>query len=413
MKILITASTFPRWQGDAVPDFVLNQANALIALHPDCEIHVLAPHHQGAALNEKWGAVQIHRFRYLFPESWQRLVYPAIQPNIRHNRWLALQVPLLLGAEFIAVWRLLRRLRADVLYSHWFMPQAVVGGVVCLLLNVPHVFTSHSSDVQVLRSIPLLGPWLVRLLTRRAAACSVVSQRSLGKLRAFFGDPGWRQVKSRVQVIPMGVDVAALQAHRQPAALPQEPGPVVLFLGRLTEKKGITYLLQAFSLLVKQFVAPPPRLWIVGDGEMAPQLRDEVFYRGLGSFVQMPGYLLGEEKVAILARADILVVPSIVTADGDAEGLPVSLMEGLAAGKLCVATEESGADELLRDGENGYLVAQKDPFSLYDGLSRALSLDSAAAAAMRASAQQTAAALDWPLIAERHWSHLFAPLQRG
>ncbi len=350
---------------------------------------------------------------YLLPERMQQLVYPAIQPNIRHNRWLGLQVPLLLLAEFVALVRLMRQIRPDVLYSHWFTPQGIVGGFACMLLHVPHVFTSHSSDVQILRSLPLLGPWLVRYLVRRVAACSVVSRRSLEKLRAFFSDADWAQLEQRVRIIPMGVDVGALQALPGQSESPVPSGPVILFMGRLSEKKGITYLLQAFERLCATGGEFPAELWIAGDGELAPRIEAEIAERRLQRRVRMLGYLVDGEKAGALVAAHVLVVPSIVTEDGDAEGLPVSLMEGLAAGKLCVATDVSGADELIVDGENGLLVGQKDVAALADALARALAMDNRAASTMRRKARDTAASLDWSLVAERHWEHLFLPLKRS
>ena len=168
-RILVTASTLPRWNGDTIPDFVSQQVQSLSRLYPEIEFHVLAPHHAGAAKFERDGSVHIHRFQYMWPTRLQKLVYPAIMPNIRRNRWLALQVPALLLAEFLAILRLCLRIKPNVLYSHWFLPQAVSGYVVSCLLQIPHVFTSHSSDVEIMWKLPVIGSYLVRKCASQAA----------------------------------------------------------------------------------------------------------------------------------------------------------------------------------------------------------------------------------------------------
>ena len=157
-RILMTASTLPRWPDDAIPAFVLDQAVAIRERYPDTAIELLAPHDPGAASDEILNGIPIHRFRYFWPTGWQRLAYPAILPNVRRNPLLAVLIPPLILAEFIAIWRRARKFRATVIYSHWFTPQAIAGSLAARLLGIPHVFTTHSSDVEVLRRLLWLGP---------------------------------------------------------------------------------------------------------------------------------------------------------------------------------------------------------------------------------------------------------------
>lgn len=413
MKVLITASTLPRWDGDAVPAFVLEQAIALRRAYPGLEIEILAPHHAGALRDEVMGGIPVHRFRYFWPAGLQKLAYPAILPNLRRNRWLYLQVPFLLLAECAAILRRCRRRRPDVLYSHWFAPQALAGGVAAQLLRIPHVFTSHSSDVQVMRRLPGLGPALVRRLVGRMSACTVVSRRTLGKLRDFFPGAGaWERVSDKVRVMPMGIDLAGLQppAPVEREALRADLGlsgrAVILFIGRLTEKKGLFVLLDAFAR-----VAPARRdalLVIAGDGELRESVGRRVRELGLDDCVRMPGYVTGEQKRRWLASADLMVLPSIVTADDDAEGLPVALLEGLAAGKVCVATDVSGADDILTGGVDGFIVPQREPALLADALQRALDLAPAERDGIAGRGRRRAADFDWPVVARAHYEHLLA-----
>lgn len=414
MKVLVTASTLPRWEGDAVPAFVLDQAVALARAVPGLELHLLAPHHAGAARAESMRGIPVQRFRYCWPEVAQRLAYPAILPNLRRQPWLYLQVPLLLVAEFLAVYRFCRRHRPDALYSHWFMPQAVAGALAARLAGVPHVFTSHSSDVAVMRRVPWLGPWLVRAIVRRMRAGTCVSRRTLGRLRAFFTAPGaWEAVAPRIAVLPMGVSVgelAPLPAAERAALrtrLGLEGSQVVLFLGRLTAKKGLTVLLDAVASLAP--TRPGLLLIVAGEGELREAVGRGARERGIADRLRMPGFVAGAAKADLLRAADVLAVPSVETADEDVEGLPVALLEGLAAALPCVATDASGADDVLTDGADGFLVPQRDAGALATALACALDLGGDERARLTAAARERAAAFDWPVVAAAHWRHLFAP----
>ena len=239
-----------------------------------------------------------------------------------------------------------------------------------------------------------------------------MSRRTAEKLRRFFVPDQLEIVDERMCIIPMGVDVAAFddrgpqqKAHdREANRLGNEPA--ILFIGRLTEKKGIADLILAADLLRKQGLSF--RLIVAGDGELRDSIGGQVRALGLDDIVTMPGYVGGELKRSLLSAVDILVVPSIVTAAGDAEGLPVSLLEGMAAGKYCIASDASGADDVMTDGEDGIIVPAADVTALARALSHALLLDPATREAMGKRAGLRAAEFDWPRIAERHVRHLFA-----
>jgi glycosyltransferase involved in cell wall biosynthesis len=416
MRALVTASTLPRWPGDAMPAFVLDQVRALARAHPELEVELLAPHHAGAAREEEWDGIAVRRFRYLRPEALQRLAYPAILPNLRRNPWLGLQVPPFFAAEFAAVLGACRARRPDVIYSHWFTPQGLVGGAVGALLGIPHVFTTHSSDVAVLARLPGLGPALVRAFAGRARACTAVSRRTAEKLLAFFPEPAARAaMAAKLAVLPMGVEPAAATLPAAREALRADLGlsgrTVFLFLGRLTEKKGLDVLLDAFAPLAAE--RADAQLVVAGEGELRAALEARAQAPPLRGRVRLPGFVAGEAKRRLLAAADAMIVPSVVTADGDAEGLPVALLEGLAAGLPCIATDVSGADEVLAEGREGYLVPQRDAAALAAALRRYCALGPAERAALAAAARERSRPFEWPALAEAHWRHLFAPGARG
>lgn len=397
--MLVVASTFPAHPDDPVPAFVRDQVVAMHALEPDVEWHVLAPHDRrsGTRSLHRWPELVEHRFHYMLPRSLERLAGRGIMPALRAEPVLHAVLPFFFLAEFVATWRLARRLRPEVIYAHWFTPQAVTAVWAARLVGARVVFTTHASDAAVWRRVPLLGPWVVRAHTRRAAAFTAVSRRSMQRLRQFFTDAQWAEVADRGHVLPMGVPL-------DPPPPDRAEGPV-LFVGRLVEKKGVTYLLRALAAASAQ--VPALRLVVAGDGPLRDELVAQAAALGLGDRVTFPGYVTGEAKAALVRESSAVVVPSVEASDGDVEGLPVALLEGLAAGRPCIATPESGADDLLVDGENGFLVPQRDVDALARALVDLTRLDPARRSQVREEALATAHRCSWPVVARRHLDILF------
>jgi glycosyltransferase involved in cell wall biosynthesis len=182
---------------------------------------------------------------------------------------------------------------------------------------------------------------------------------------------------------------------------------VYLFLGRLTEKKGIDVLLRAFAPVAQ--ARRDVVLLIAGEGELRSALEREVRLLGMESRVQFTGFVSGEAKRHVIAAADAMVVPSVVAADDDAEGLPVALLEGLAAGLVCVATDVSGADDVIADGTDGLVVPQRDEAALASALIRAHDMTPAQRQAFAEHARRRAQEFDWPAVAAAHYRHLLLP----
>ncbi|MFO1455263.1 MAG: glycosyltransferase [Steroidobacteraceae bacterium] len=398
MKVLVVASTFPARDGEPVPSFVRDQILAMKACDARASFSVLAPHDPGSrAPLPRHPQFEQHRFHYFWPRSAERLTGRGILPTLRGNPLFYLLVPFLFAGEFLALWSLTRRERPEVIYAHWFTPQAVVAWWVSGLTGTPFVFTSHSSDVEVWRRIPVVGPRTVRAVVRSAAAFTAVSQRTMDRIRGFFTATEWVEIGTHGAVVPMGV-------HLPPAAAAQDTGPaaarcLVLFMGRLVEKKGVRFLLAAYARARDRM--PGSRLVVAGDGPLLDELRGQAASLDLGDQVEFVGHVGGEQKAALLRQADVHVVPSIVSSTGDVEGLPVSLLEGLAWGKVCIATPQGGADEILETGRDGFLVPGADVEALAARLVEAFALAPGPRAAMQGAARRKAQEFEWSVVARR------------
>jgi glycosyltransferase involved in cell wall biosynthesis len=121
----------------------------------------------------------------------------------------------------------------------------------------------------------------------------------------------------------------------------------ILFLGRLEEAKGVFELLHACALLAPRF--PAIRLVLGGEGD-ANAVRRRASELGVAERIELPGWIGPEQRAHELRRAQVFCLPS------HAEGLPMALLEAMAAGKAVVASSVGGIPEAISDGDNGLLV---------------------------------------------------------
>jgi glycosyltransferase involved in cell wall biosynthesis len=169
--------------------------------------------------------------------------------------------------------------------------------------------------------------------------------------------------------VPYGVDVhgfsprAASAGIRERLGVPQEAFLVLAF-GRLVEKKGFRYLVEAAAM------TGGVRVVIAGEGDLKPELAAQA--RDTRAPVSFCGALSRDEMAAALQAADVVVVPSVVDRAGNVDGLPNTVLEAMASGRALVATRVAGIPDVVADGVNGLLVPEKDASALAAALRRLL-----------------------------------------
>jgi glycosyltransferase involved in cell wall biosynthesis len=328
MRILFLTSTLPRFPSDQQAPFVLQQAAAWKARRPQDEVHILAPHDSTSKKYELIGDIEIHRFQYFFPESYQSLAYPAILPNLKKNPLLSLQIPFFLWSEFQAAKSLTRKHGINLVYAHWVMPQGLTARWLSRATGVPYVVQNHSSDLSVFARFGKVGKSVARKIIRDAKAMFCVNslQREYGL--ALFAGPEKAEIAEKISVLPMGVEPDL-------ASFPSRPNRITRYrlgsISRLSRKKGIDLLIAAIQRLNE-----PITVAVAGDGEEMDSLKA----MSTGSSIDFPGFLTGADKLRFLEETDIMVFPSI-SVDGDVEGLPVALLEALFCGKVVIASRDT------------------------------------------------------------------------
>jgi glycosyltransferase involved in cell wall biosynthesis len=393
MQVLIGASTFPLRVDDGLPRFVLDLARGISSR---ASVTVLAPHAAGAALRERWGDLEIRRFRYFWPERFQRLAYGhGIRENMRASLLARMQPPLFVLAQARATLALATELGAALVNSHWLVPQglssALARGAQRSAPRFRHVLSVHAGDVQLLEALPG-GARIARFVVGRSDAVLAVGSHVRDALDRLLGHP------SGARIEPMGASLALWQGA---AAVPPDlslPREYLIFVGRFAEKKGVEYLLRAMPRVRERH--PGLGLLLVGYGALERELREQARALDLSDAVVFAGKRSHAEIVACLRGARAAVVPSIVDRYGETEGMPTVVAEALAAGQRVVATAVDGIPDLIRHRDNGWLCREKDPDALSGCILDALS--DAEPSAIRARALETARQLDWDEVAARY-----------
>ncbi len=380
-RLLITGSTFPRYAGDTEPRFVLDLAKNMKEY---AEVTVLVPAAPGAADREELEGVQVVRYHYFPIHSLETLCYPgAIVPRIREKKVRGLLVPWLFVSLYVHLFKMRREY--DIVQANWLIPQ----GIVQSFIKKPYVVTGHGGDVTS------LNKGILKVLKKRclknAAGVTAVSQPLMDVLNGIYENP-------KQAVISMGCDTAMFgQEHRVENYFRQGDKKVVLFVGRLAEKKGVSYAIEAMRQVNNAMLV------IAGDGPLKSKLQRqaETVQKESGSTILFLGAKTHEELKGIYASADLFVMPSITAKDGDKEGFGLVILEAFASGLPIVASRSGGITDIVKDGVNGYLAEEKDVSGLADRINIVLQ-DKNIYNKMQTEAKKTAQRYDYCEIAKRY-----------
>ena len=248
-----------------------------------------------------------------------------------------------------------RRDGVELLHAAWGNGPATAAWVASRLTGIPFSFTGRANDIY-----PQDG--ILPLKARDALFIRTNNKANGAYLRGFC--PPDQQDK--VHVVYNGLTLG----RRPPSLAPFLPEYQLLSIGRFVPKKGFDYLLTALARLRREQI--PVRLTLVGDGRLRRSLKRRCRLLGIADMVDMPGFLPHDRVEALMRSHDIFLMPSVQTANGDRDGIPNVIMEALSCRMPVIATDVCGIGEVIRDGETGLLVPQRDPRALADGVRRLL-----------------------------------------
>ena len=342
MNILMLGTTFPRHENSGIGKFVFELARSLVAIGNN--VNVLTTNFPGGKKNEIMKDVNVHRFNYVFPAKLQRLTWPGGLPDQLKISWLArVQLPFFILIYIMQCSLWLRK--SDVVICNW-----IYTGTIMQLARIlawsrcPCLIVIRGSDMRMIESGGIISKLFLKTLKSADAVCVVAKGfveplKSLGVKNLFFTPNG-------IEKDDFSIDKELALKH-----LKLTDKPIVLYAGSLIDRKDVGTLVSAMDGVDALLV-------IVGDGERRIDLEKRT------KSLSVDSLFVGEVKVSEMpywmAAATVFVLPSLY------EGRPNVLIEALASGKACIATNIKGTRELIRDGETGFLVEPKNIQSLHD-----------------------------------------------
>lgn len=362
-KILLTSSTFLRWQGDSEPPFISDMAQSLATYF---KVYVLIPHAKGAKKKETWGKVEIRRFSYCFPYQWQRLCYNGgIYTNLLKSKLNYFLIPFLFIFELIAVARLIKKENIDLLYANFILPQGLVGVILKRIIKVPVIINVLGGDIGIKN--PLMR-YFVRYSLKRAdhvVALTTAISDEIKKLNIGSLD---------ISVIPLGVSSDLFSPVFRDFNIRDKyvgnHDPLLLFVGRLVEKKGVAYLIKAMPEILKK--VNKAKLLVIGNGILANDLKRLAEQLQLADSVYFEGDLDNKKLPYYYASADIFIGPSVIPESGDLEGQGVVFLEAMASGCCTIGTNIGGIPMSVIHENTGLLVEQKNSHQISQAVIRIL-----------------------------------------
>jgi glycosyltransferase involved in cell wall biosynthesis len=365
MKILVLIHEFPPVGGGGGR---VAQDLAIGLAARGHEIRVLTAHLDGLPLVETTAGVRVERIPLK-----RKAAFQAEFAEMARYDLAALQVGLKLAHDW----------HPDVIHAHFAVPAGAAAFALSKLTGIPYVLTAHLGDVPgaVPEKTDRWFKWIFPLtppIWRSAAKVVAVSE--------FTRQMALRHYNVSVEVIPNGVELAALPVHQPSSGIPR-----LVFAGRFMEQKNPAHILRALARLQDL----PWMCAMLGDGPLLESVREMVAGSGLTSRFFLPGWVTTEQVLSQFARSDILLLPS------RSEGLSVVGVQALGMGLAMLLSDAGGNLELVRDGENGFLFPVGDVDALTDRMRQLLKNPSVLQSA-QAKSREMAQKFDMPTIINQY-----------
>jgi glycosyltransferase involved in cell wall biosynthesis len=362
MRLLYVVSLFPCWS----ETFIVREMHALIERGADISILSLKPATE--KIVQERAAVLLDRTRHprgaiasilAFVRLFLRrpIVVSGFVLKLCAGLW---KQPAVLFKTLSALCRAagqydwIRRVDPDLIHAPWATYPASVAWFLSRLLGKPFSFTSRAHDIFVED----------HMMADKLAATNLavtITRNNVRHMARWMRAPG----EIPIQVMHSALDLGETGFSRGGRASNR-----LLSVGRLDPIKGFDVLLQALAMLRDRGLAFEST--VIGEGDERARLEAQRDALGLADRVSFVGAKPQTEVRKAMAESTLMVMPCVVTPEGNADGIPNVLTEAMAAGLPVVSTRVSGIPELVDDGISGRLVDQRDAAALADAIAALL-----------------------------------------
>lgn len=361
-RVLYVVSLFPSWS----ETFIVREIRTLVENGVDVRIVSLRPpssgpvHADAASLMPRvhpprhLPATLWHAARALLMHPWRIACDAAIVVAETWRTPGVMLKSLLAMARGLEHLHWLRGFDPDFIHAHWSTYPSTAAWALSRATGRPFGFTCHAHDIFVNRHM------LPRKIADAALAVTI-SRHNVDWLQANVSP----LARHKLKVVHCGVDL------EQIAWWPGDrSGSRILGVGRLAPEKGFVTLVDALALLHREGV--DFHCTLIGEGPFRSELQARIDGHRLGARIALPGALPQHRVRDALQEATVFALPCQIAANGSRDGIPVALMEAMAAGCPVVSCPVSGVPELIGNGVHGLLTPAGDAHALAHALKRLL-----------------------------------------
>ncbi len=398
IKVLVNTSTFQENVDDKVTDVINNLVNSLKEVNEYLEFYILKP--MGTSGNKilENENYKIFTYRYIFPKNLQTFHERGIVPAIKENKLNIIKLIFLFISQFISLLKLSYKVRPDYIYAHWVLPQALVSALVCKILKIKLLFTTHGAEVLLLNKIKIVNKILLNFITKNTYKFTSNSSLTMSQItdntkNKFF--------INKNKIIPMGIRDEFFNLSIENKEYNKNK---FLYIGRLVDYKGVEILIESMKSL--QDKNCNFNLDILGSGVDEDLLKEKVKSYDLSEKVVFQGFKNLSQKIEYYRNADVTFIPSIISKDR-LEGGPLTVIEAMSQKSICIVSDSIGFINYLND-KNCIIFKSGNVESLSRAINKYLEMSYNEKTLMSREAYKTAMFFKFENIAKIHNQFLFS-----
>jgi glycosyltransferase involved in cell wall biosynthesis len=328
-------------------------------------VKTITPHKKKLALKENVDSIQIHRFRYL-PENYE--ISSSLPDALKTSSGKIKLLFLSLCFLFSTFSHCLKE-KPDLILAHWAVPSGIIAFMMARIFKIKYIISIHGGDVAPLKNSNFLRKFVIKILNN--SSCVIVNGgftekefTKMGvkknKLKIIFGPPNYvTHLSDTKQLLNFRNTITAKNTK------------IILTVARLTELKGIEYLIRSIPYLKY----PNIHCLIVGTGELLNHLQYLAKSLQISEKITFFGRA-GEPKLGwIYDISDVFVLPSIIDSTGATDAMPLVIPEAMESKLPVIGTNVGGIPFMIDHNENGLIVPPRDPILLAESIDAILSND--------------------------------------
>ena len=261
---------------------------------------------------------------------------------------------LLILPKALYVSKLLKRDSVSHIHAHWASTTATMAFIISKVTGIPWSFTAHRWDIKENN--------LLKEKCKTASFVRAISDEGRKEIIKIVKD---ESLTDKISVIHMGVILPEYKINYK------RESDIFIFIcpANFVPVKGHRYLLEACKILLDKRIKF--RCLLAGDGPLERELKEFVKNNNLNYYVEFLDRLSNERLLELYEKGivDAVVLPSIITQDGEKEGIPVALMEAMSYAIPVISTDTGGISELIGN-ENGIMIREKDQEAIAKAVER-------------------------------------------